>query len=108
MVFPLLRQSAGVMEWWSNDKTNSSRNSDFRFCQYSSTPVLQNSSQSLPTKPLNSELALKTRFFMVNKSTWIFQNSKHFPYLRRGISAATAAMRFFVAGFILSLPKDSE
>ena len=35
---------------------------------YSSTPVLQNSSQSLPAKPLNSDLALRTRFSLLNKA----------------------------------------
>ena len=35
--------------------------------QYSKTPVLQDSSQSLPAKPFNAYLALRTRFSLLNE-----------------------------------------
>jgi hypothetical protein len=73
MLFPLLRQSAGVMEWWSNGVMKEPIQVEIRafvfantpILQYSNTPVLENSSQSLPAKLCNSDLALKTRFSMI-------------------------------------------
>ena len=71
MVFPLLRQSAGVMEWWSNGVMKKPIQLKLGFSllptlQYSSSPVLRNSSQSLPAKPFNADLALRTRFSLLN------------------------------------------
>ena len=66
MVFPLLRQSAGVMEWWSNGVMKKPIQLKLGFSllptlQYSSSPVLRNSSQSLPAKPFNADLVLRAR-----------------------------------------------
>ena len=55
MVFPYLRQSAGVMEWWSNGVMKGLIQVEIRAFAFSNTPVLQNSSQSLPEKSLNSD-----------------------------------------------------
>jgi hypothetical protein len=42
-------------------------NLGFRFFQHSNTPVLQNCSPPVPAKQLNSDLALRTKFAMLNK-----------------------------------------
>jgi len=44
MVFPYLRQSAGVMEWWSNGVMKGLIQVEIRAFAFSNTPILQNSS----------------------------------------------------------------
>ncbi len=69
IVFPLLRQSAGVMDWWSNGVMKGPIQVEIWAFAFANTPILQNSSQSLPTKPLNSDLTQRTRFSMLHNST---------------------------------------
>ncbi len=44
MVFPLLRQSAGVMEWWSNGVMEGPLHFEMRAFAFANTPILQYSS----------------------------------------------------------------
>jgi hypothetical protein len=44
MVFPLLRQSAGIMEWWSNGVTKERIQVEIWALVFSNTPILQCSS----------------------------------------------------------------
>jgi hypothetical protein len=44
MVFPLLRQAAGVMEWWSNGVMKGLIQLEIRALAFANTPILQYSS----------------------------------------------------------------
>jgi hypothetical protein len=60
------------MEWWSNGVMTRPIHIKFGFSFFSNTPTLQYSSTPkeialVPAKPLNADLALRTRFSMLNK-----------------------------------------
>ena len=44
MLFPLMRQSAGVMEWWSNGVMKGPIQVEIRDFAFANTPILQHSS----------------------------------------------------------------
>jgi len=50
MVFP---PCGSLLEWWSNGAMKGLIQVEIRAFAFSNTPILQNSSQSLPAKPLN-------------------------------------------------------
>jgi hypothetical protein len=70
MISKVFTSCGSIMEWWSNGVMKEPIQVGNRAFAFSNTPVLQyskNSSQFLPAKPLNSDLALRIRFSILNK-----------------------------------------